>query len=234
LVTDHPRLLLPALLLALVACQAAPTASTSGASLPEPTASPSPAQSQAGSTASPVPTPFVTLAPGRPYDGADVLEAMRSSRRPGGVPDELEREPIVSAVAHELWTIDGRPWSEMVAGGSCGPHLCTLEIGGTRDAAQGEDLYIFEVDPGAGRVTVQSSDLRGMEPALVSRLDLFARAHWPEAPLPGPLASARWLPPPRASVFVLSYRSGGEEGSPAVDAVVDVTLTTVELQPPGG
>lgn len=216
------------LLLALVACQPAPSPSSPGESASSPGSS---AEDSPSPTAEPSPTatPVITLAPGRPYGALDVLEAMRGSRRPGGVPDQLEREPIVSAVADQLWTRDGSRWSEMVAGGSCGPQLCTLEIAGTLDGAVGEDLYIFEVNPGTGEAALQSADLRGLDQDIVDQLDAFARAHWPDAAPPGPLTSARWQPPPRASVFVLSYRSGGEEGSPAVDAILDAAAGTVEL-----
>jgi hypothetical protein len=178
-------------------------------------------------------TPVAWLpTPGRPYDAAGVLSAMRLSPRPGGVPDQLERDDIAAAVAEQLWTGDGEPWNRMVAGGSCGTQTCTLEISGSVLGTDGEDLYLFSVEPAAGSVTLTSAELRAIPPAVVAQLDQFARARWPDAPIPGPLASARWLPPPDEGVFVLSYRSGGEEGSPAVDARVDVPNGTVRVSEP--
>ncbi|HEX2884697.1 MAG TPA: hypothetical protein VHQ42_09000, partial [Candidatus Limnocylindria bacterium] len=44
--------------------------------------------------------------PGQPLDGDGVLAAMRASRRPGGVPDQLETEPIARRIAESVWTID--------------------------------------------------------------------------------------------------------------------------------
>jgi hypothetical protein len=233
-VTDLRTVLVAALLLVLAACQPAPgPSSPAGNESPSgPSAEHSASPTAGPPTSSPTATPLVTLSPGRPYGALDVLEAMRGSRRPGGVPDQLEREPIVGAVAEQLWTIDGTRWSEIVAGGSCGPQLCTLEIAGTLEGAVGEDLYVFEVNPGTAEVTVLSAELRGLDQELADRLDAFARAHWPGAGPPGLLTSARWQAPPRASVFVLSYRSGGEEGSPAVDAMVDAAAGTVELVAP--
>lgn len=171
--------------------------------------------------------------PGRPFDAAAVLEAMRTSRRPGGVPDQLQRQPVAASVAAELWTFDGRPWPEMTAGGSCGSSACTLEIGGTPTGAVGEDLYIFDVDPVSGAVELIAAELRGLPAALSEELDAYARARWPDAPLPGSLASVRWLPPPDTGAFVLSYRAGGEEGSPAVDARLDLRTGVIDLRQPG-
>lgn len=199
-----------------------------------PSAPSPPAATASVAAPAPSPTPPIALPePGRPFDAADVLEAMTESRRPGGVPDQLEREPIVSAVAAELWTLDGLPWPQVSAGGSCGTELCTLEVAGSPAGALGEDLYIFEVEAASGRVRVVAAELRGLPPTLADELDAYARARWPDAPLPGPLTSARWLPPPDAGAFVLSYRAGGEEGSPAVDATIDLRSGEVELREPG-
>lgn len=177
--------------------------------------------------------PIALPSPDRPYDAGDVLAAMRDSRRPGGVADELETEPIAAAVAAELWTFDGSPWPAIVAGGSCGPETCTLEIAGTPEGAAGEDLYIFEIRPAASSLEGAFAELRGLPAALLTDLDAYAIARWPDAPMPGPLASGRWLPPPEFGRFVLSYRSGGEEGSPAVNAAVDLEAETVDLRVPG-
>jgi len=42
-----------------------------------------------------------------------------------------------------------------------------------------------------------------------------------------PLTNVRWLPPPDETQFVISYRSGGEEGSCSADITVDVVVPSV-------
>lgn len=166
--------------------------------------------------------------PGQPFDAADVLEAMRTSRRPGGVPDELETPAIAEAVAAELWTLDGEPWEQMVAGGSCGPQTCTLELSGRPSGAAGEDLYVFSVTPATSGVERLETTLQGVPPTLFDELDAAARGGW-DGDLEGfILASVRWLPPPDDGQFLLAYRSGGEEGSPGLDLRLDVERGTVE------
>ena len=185
-------------------------------------------------------TPIVTNSPawltlptpGRPYTADDVLSAMQSSRRPGGVPDELESPLIASAVAAQLWTFDGQPWVNLSAGGSCGPQRCTLEMSGVPVGASAEDLYILSITTATGDVAIDSAELRGLPASVLDDIGQFVLTHWPDAPIPGPLVTGRWLPPPEFGVFVLSYRSGGEEQSPAIDARVDLSTGAVELVSP--
>jgi hypothetical protein len=48
------------------------------------------------------------------------------------------------------------------------------------------------------------------------------------------LVGARWLPPPEAGQYWLSYRSGGEEGSPGLDVLLDaVHGVVIESRQPG-
>jgi hypothetical protein len=180
-------------------------------------------------TATATAPPSVDLAPdaGRPYDGDDILVAMRESRRPGGVPDELETDAIAAAVAEHIYTFDGEPWSEIVAGGSCGPETCTLEVGGTPDAALGEDLYAFSVTPSTGAVELVSADLRGFPADMLEELDLMVRRDLDDPGSVVELLSASWLPPPDDGVFELAYRSGGEEGSCALNITLDVRSGSV-------
>ncbi len=193
---------------------ASPTAAPT--SLP-PSATPSP-------TAAPTATPAIDVNPARPYAAADVLAAMRASRRPGGVPQALQTTGIASAIAAAVWTFDGGRWPEMVTGGSCGPSDCTLDVSGTPDGASGEDLYTFSVTPSSGAVKVLVADLHGYPAALQPRLDRLARAGVSPDRLKGlTLIAGRWLPPPDAGRFVLSYRSGGEEGSQALDVLLDAS-----------
>ncbi len=174
-------------------------------------------------SSTPAPTPLLALPqPGRPYDAAAVLEAMRTSRRPGGVPDEVETPPIAAAIAERIWTFDGSPWPSLTAGGSCGPDRCTIELAGTPAGALGEDLYVFSVLPATGKVEVLDASLRGLPTALLPELDEAARAVTVEDLGDLVLGSARWLPPPDEGTFLLAYRSGGEEGAPAVDVLLDV------------
>lgn len=147
---------------------------------------------------------------------------MGTSRRPGGVPDELQTEAIATAVAQAIWAFDASdPWQQLVASGSCGQQTCSLEVSGAPDGAVGEDLYVFEVTPSTAAVELVSSNLRGFPQALLPRLDALAHSILGSGNLDGlALASARWLPPPDEGQFVLSYRSGGEEGSCGMDLAI--------------
>ena len=173
--------------------------------------------------------------PGQPFDAEAILSAMRDSRRPGGVPDELETDAIASSIAEAIWTIDGEPWSTMSAGGSCGPQTCTLEIAGADDDVQGEDLWVFEVTPASAAVEVVTAELRSLPLDLVDRLDGLTRSLFPWVDRDGlGLTSVRWLPPPDETQFVLSYRFGDEERSSCgydltVDAVAPGIVSDLTL-----
>lgn len=203
-----------------------PSAASPASVQPTPTASPSAAASPSGSAS--VQPSLPALEPGRPYDAAAVLDAMRASRRPGGVPDSLKTEAIAAAIAERLWTFDGSLWPAMVAGGSCGPERCTVDIAGTPDGADGEDLYTFSVAPADGSVNLLIADLHGYPSSLGGLLDAVAQQGLPPGRLDGlKLLGARWLPPPDTGQFVLSYRSGGEERSQALDVVIDLPSRSV-------
>jgi hypothetical protein len=206
------------LTLALAACGAPP-----GASMPSGSASPAMTDSPSAA-----PTLRASLAePGRPYDGHAVLQAMRDSPRPGGVPDELETDEIAAAVARELWTWGGQAWPSMQIGGSCGPASCSLEVGGSPRGAAGSDLYVLRVDLASSAVSVDNIDLHGYPAALDRDLKAACSANAPNAVAGLAFTSARWIPPPDAGRFWVAYRSGGEEGSRGVDLLVD--LATGEL-----
>jgi len=166
--------------------------------------------------------------PGRPFDPGALLAAMRESRRPDGVPDQLEIETVASTLADSIWTVDGDPWTAISAGGSCGPDTCTLEISGAQHDTQGDDLWAFAVAPATSAVTLVSSDLRSVPARLVGQLDALARSLLAPAALDGlTLTSVRWRPPPDAGQFVLSYRSGGEEGSCGADITLDAVRAEI-------
>jgi hypothetical protein len=216
----------PAVLLATVSACAAPQPST---------VAPTTAQ-VASPTATTSSGMAITLPdPGRPFDAATLLAAMRDSRRPGGVPDELETDAIASALADAIWTFDGRPWEIIAAGGSCGPNACTLEIAGSPPGALGDDAWVFEVVPADSSLKVTTVELRGLPADLPPRLDELTRSLLPTPELEGmTLASARWLPPPEDGTFVLSYRGDGEEGSCGMDVTLDAAGEAVlEVTPVG-
>ena len=192
------------------------------------TVTPPPGSSAPASSAVTTSTSGEASVPGQPLTATDVLEAMRDSRRPGGVPEELWTDDIASAVADLVWTFDGRPWDAIAASGSCGGATCTLELAGSQEDAAGEDVWVFEVQPAAGAVSVASADLHAVPADRVDALDSAARAAAGDD-LPDDLAltAVRWLPPPDTG-FTLAYRSGDEEGSCSVDVVLDATASRVE------
>lgn len=160
--------------------------------------------------------------PGRPLDAATLLAVMRESRRPGGVPDEIETDAIAGALAGAIWTFDGLPWTTTAAGGSCGPETCTLEIAGIRDGMTGDDLWVFAVSPASGSVEVVSAELRSLPAEVPVAVDELVRSVDADGSLAGMLlTSVKWLPPPDAGRFLASYRSGGEEGSCRVEVTLD-------------
>jgi hypothetical protein len=178
-----------------------------------------------GSSASPssggsaVASPAVL--PGRPYDAAALLTGMRESRRPGGVPDQLETDAIALAVSRMVWTWDGSPWDLLSIGGACGLTSCTLDVAGSRAGAHGSDLYSFEV-AADGTVTLIGSDLHAYDASLDDRLDSVARAAAGDLTAGLTYVGASWLPPPDIGLYRLAYRSGGEEGAPGRDLVLDL------------
>lgn len=214
----------------LVAATAACTAEAPVPTNPPPTPMTSPTVT-ASPLASPTPTPSEAPGPsgielptaGAPFDAATIMTVMRDSRRPGGVPDQLETEPIAAAVAAAVVTFDGLPWTTMAASGSCGTDSCTLEFAGTRPDRHGDDVWIFDVRPADGTVVVTTAELRGLPNELLPALDGLARSLLPAAPLDGLLlTSVRWLPPPDGEQFAISYRGDGEEGSCGLDLTLDV------------
>lgn len=171
--------------------------------------------------------PSLAAAAGQPYESAAMLAAMRDSARPGGVPDELETDSVAAAVAGLVWTWDGQPWETLSVGGACGPAECDLDVAGSADGMAGADLYTFTVDPASGDVTLQSTDLHGYPAALDAELDEMARAEAGDELDDLAFVSARWLPPPDQGRFWLVYRTGGEEGAPGVDLLLDATTGAI-------
>ena len=216
-----------ALLALLVACSG-PTASPptsirpsgSGGAVPTPSATTTPAATT-GPSSSPAPSPSSTVA--APYDATAVLAAMQASRRPGGVPTQLQTRPIADLLAAGIWTYDGQAWPTLSVSGSCGATVCTVDLSGAPDGGAGEDLYTFSVTPADADVELLVADLHGYPADLDAALDAVARRGVSPDRLTGlALLAARWLPPPDDGQFMLSYRSGGEEGSPALDVLIDL------------
>lgn len=180
-------------------------------------------------TATPSMTEIAFPDPGRPFDATAILAAMRDSRRPDGVPTELQTDAIAGAVAGAIWTVDGEPWTTMAIGGSCGSDACTLEVAGSRPDTTGEDAWAFSVTPATDAVTVIDARLGSVPEGLAGRADAIARAS-EGALLDGlALASASWLPPPDHGRIVLAYRAGDEEGSCRRDVAVDTGSGAVSV-----
>lgn len=165
--------------------------------------------------------------PGRPYDARAVLEAMRDSTRPGGVPDQLETSAIAEAVSRQVWTWDGQPWMHLSIGGACGPSRCSLDVAGSREDTPGADLYSFSVEVASGAVTLATSDLHAYPSRLDARLERAGKAAAGDKLDALGYIGARWLPPPDAGRYWLAYRSGGEEGTPGLDVLLDLATGEV-------
>ena len=168
--------------------------------------------------------------PGTPFDAADILAAMAGSRRPDGVPSELQTEAVAAAVADVVWTFDGSPWPTIAAGGTCGSGTCMLELSGGTPGSAGEDVWVLTIDPADASVEVESADLHALPASLANRLDAHVRDAGLDLPLDDLLVTAvRWRPPPDDGTFELSYRSGNEEGSCAVEVEVDARTGEVAI-----
>jgi hypothetical protein len=152
-----------------------------------------------------------------------VLEEMGGSTRPGGVPDEVQTLVIAEEIARTVWTVDGVAWDTAAIGGFCGTSTCTIDLAGAHLGRAGEDLWTVEVDLRSGSVSPMATEVRSLPWALVDELDRLARSLDEEGNLgPMQLTTARWLPPPeKPGRFLLSYRSGGEEGACARDLLLD-------------
>jgi hypothetical protein len=73
--------------------------------------------------------------------------------------------------------------------------------------------------------------LLGIEPETVAELDRLVRERYDGDLEDFALATVRWLPPPDEGRFILAYRSGGEEGSPAIDLEFDAASGEVIEMP---
>lgn len=179
--------------------------------------------------------PIALPDPGRPYDAEDLIEAMRDSRRPGGVPTELQDAGIAAELAERLWTFGGEPWDAIAAGGACDASACSLELSGGAEGTGGEDVWVFTIDLTSGAVEVVNADLHAVPDETSRTLDRWARSLDRDGLLGGLLTTAvRWLPPPAEDRFRLAYRSGDEEGSCSVDLELDAAAgRIVEMIPSG-
>ena len=212
-----------AVALALVACTGVPSPTDQASAGAPESAAPSAAASGTAEGA-------IGREPGRPFGAAEILAAMRDSRRPGGVPEAIQTDAVASALAEQIWTLDGRPWTSIAAGGSCGADACTLELSGAGPDAAGEDVWAFEVDPADGSVSLATADLHAVPSTFAASLDDLARAADGDGLLDGLIVtSVRWLPPPDDGSFVLAYRSGDEENSCVRDVTVDAARATAEI-----
>ena len=160
--------------------------------------------------------------PGRPFEAADILLAMRESRRPGGVPQQLQTDEIARLVAYKLWTFTGEPWMDLVIGGSCGPETCTLEVAGRPEGAAEDDLYVFTVTPATPTVEITTTELRGLTRSTANAVvDLLHAVEQLPDPRVAIVPSVRWLPPPDEGRYVVTVRSETDAGGCAIDYAVD-------------
>lgn len=200
--------------------------------------SPSPSNSSVAQTPANPPVPSAPIAlpdPGRPYGADDLLEAMRDSRRPGRVPDELQDPAIAAELVERLWTFDGEPWDAIAAGGACDASACSLELSGGTDASGGEDVWVFAIDLTSGTVQVVDADLHAVPDDTAAALDRWARALDADGLLDGLLYTAvGWLPPPAEDRFRLAYRSGNEEESCSIDLELDAATGRITQVSPSG
>ena len=223
--TERPWLGLALIVLAATGCATATPSASPTEAAPTEAAAPSPTGDDG---TQPSPPGLALPEPGRPFDPAMLLAVMRESRRPGGVPDEIETDAIATALAGAIWTFDGQPWTTTSASGSCGPEVCTLEIAGVRDGMTGDDLWVFAVTPATGAVEVVSAELRSLPAKVPDAVDELVRSLDANESLAGMLlTSLKWLPPPDEWGFVASYRSGGEEGSCGVDVTLDAVHAVI-------
>jgi hypothetical protein len=153
---------------------------------------------------------------------------MAGSRRPGGVPDRIETTAVAAQLAAAIWTYDGRPYPSLVIGGSCGATSCTVEVSGQPLGAAGADLFNLSVAQPGGAVTLAATDLHGYPSGLDARIEAVARAGVDADRLAGLVyRAASWQLPPRSGWFWAAFRSGGEEGSPGLDVLVDLPAHAV-------
>ncbi len=146
------------------------------------------------------PGPARVAEPGTPYGAEDVLSAMRDSRRPGGVPDQLETPDIASAIAEQLWTWDGQPWASMSVAGSlrCATS-CSVDVSGGSPTGRrwGRPLLVRRRSGRADPAELIDASLQGLPDSLDPRLDAIARDGTEAGALEGlELLAADWLPPP--------------------------------------
>lgn len=154
-----------------------------------------------------------------------ILEA---SRRPDGIPGEAFAPDVLAALADTIWTFDGRPWQTADASGTCGSETCQLEVAGTRDGRAGDDLWVLQIDRGSGALAVTSAVLQSIPDDDVTAIDRLARDIITAGALDDAvLTGARWLPPPEAGHFILSYRSSEAAGGCGLEVVIDAIAPEV-------
>ncbi|HEX6140804.1 MAG TPA: hypothetical protein VF013_10170 [Candidatus Limnocylindria bacterium] len=193
-------------------------------SSPNPTGAPASGSAPASASASAAAT-----GPGRPYGAEQILEALRASTRLGGVPDDLETPEVAGAIAEQLWTFTGEPWEAFYVTSRCpGNDTCILELFASASGSEGADSYAFSVTRDDGHVELTGSDLAAVPASALAELDAAIRAGVPASRLEGMAAvGVRWQLPPEQDRLWVSYRSGGEEGSPSLGILVERTTGAV-------
>ncbi len=147
------------------------------------------------------------------------------------VPPELRQLDIAQQLADLVWTYDGQPYASLALEGRCGSTLCDIELQGVPAFAPEEDghvdLYLFRVERSTGTVAPIRDDnvqlTSGYPPELDIEIDRVVRAGVnPEVMTGLELRNAVWMQPPNFGQFIVSYDSGNEEGSRAIQVVLDL------------
>lgn len=157
--------------------------------------------------------------PGQPYAAGDIQPFLE--RAPIGFPDELRTPFVAAAVADRVWSYDGRPYRDVLFGGSCESEICEFSVTGlptfapTHDAS---DTWFLRLDRRTGLISTHGApSLKGFPPELVPELDSLARSLDVDGRLTDlALLGAQWSIPPPGDAFQLRYGKGLEEGDPTL------------------
>lgn len=170
--------------------------------------------------------------PAQPYAASDIRPFLE--RAPIGFPDELRTPFVAAAVADGLWSYDGRPYRDVLFGGSCESGICEFSVTGLPSFApthDTSDTWFLRLDRRTGLISTQGPpSLNGFPPERVPELDSLARSLDADGRFGDlGLLGAQWSIPPPAGAFELRYGKGLEESDPTL--VVTVSRTDRVILP---
>ena len=99
--------------------------------------------------------------PGRPYDAAAVLAAMRDSRRPGGVADSSADRADCGRRGRPAVDLGRIGLDRLAMGGGCGADACRLEVTGSAEDPPGATPTPSRSSRPAARSQLTTADLHG-------------------------------------------------------------------------